>query len=74
MSPDHHGIIGEFAELKGFYAANGFSGHGVMHAPATGRMVADLITSGSTEVVDDVALLNPARFKSGQLLHETAFL
>jgi len=74
MSPDHHGIIGEFAELKGFYAANGFSGHGVMHAPATGRMVADLITSGSTEVVDDVALLNPARFKSGQLLHETALL
>ena len=74
MSPDHHGIIGEFEELPGFYAANGFSGHGVMHAPATGKIVADLITSGHTKVVDDISVLNPARFKSGELLHETALL
>ena len=74
MSPDHHGIIGEFEELPGFYAANGFSGHGVMHAPATGKIVADLITSGNTKVVDNVSVLSPARFKSGELLHETALL
>ena len=74
MSPDHHAIIGEFEELPGFYAANGFSGHGVMHAPATGRIVADLITCGSTKVVEDVSVLSPSRFKSGNLLHETALL
>jgi len=74
MSPDHHGVIGEFEELRGFYAANGFSGHGVMHAPATGKIVADLITSGKTTVVDDVTVLSPARFKTGRLLHETALL
>ena len=74
MSPDHHGIIGEFEELSGFYAANGFSGHGVMHAPATGKIIADLIASGSTRVVDNVSVLSPVRFKSGQLLHETALL
>jgi len=74
MSPDHHAIIGEFDELPGFYAANGFSGHGVMHAPATGKIVADLITSGKTRVVDDVAVLSPGRFRSGKLLHETAVL
>ena len=74
MSPDHHGIIGEFEDLPGFYAANGFSGHGVMHAPATGKIVADLITSGNTKVVDNVSVLSPARFKSGELLHETALL
>ncbi|HVH85381.1 MAG TPA: FAD-binding oxidoreductase [Terriglobales bacterium] len=74
MSPDHHGIIGEFEELRGFYAANGFSGHGVMHAPATGKIVADLITSGSTKVVDNVSVLSPSRFKSGELLHEPALL
>ncbi|HWY70851.1 MAG TPA: FAD-binding oxidoreductase [Terriglobales bacterium] len=74
MSPDHHGVIGEFEELRGFYAANGFSGHGVMHAPATGKIVADLITSEKTTVVDDVTVLSPARFKSGRLLHETALL
>ena len=74
MSPDHHGIIGEFEQLPGFYAANGFSGHGVMHAPATGKIVADLIASGKTGVVDDVSVLSPARFKAGKLLHETALL
>jgi sarcosine oxidase, subunit beta len=74
MSPDHHAIIGECEELPGFYAANGFSGHGVMHAPATGRIVADLITSGSTKIVDDVSVLSASRFKSGNLLHETALL
>jgi sarcosine oxidase, subunit beta len=74
MSPDHHGIIGEFDDLPGFYAANGFSGHGVMHAPATGKIVADLITSGRTKVVDNVSVLSPSRFKSGELLHETALL
>ena len=74
MSPDHHGIIGEVEELPGFYAANGFSGHGVMHAPATGKIVADLITSGKTQVVDEVTVLSPARFKTGKLLHETALL
>jgi sarcosine oxidase subunit beta len=36
MSPDHHGILGPVKELPGFFVANGFSGHGVMHAPATG--------------------------------------
>ena len=74
MSPDHHGIIGEFPELPGFYAANGFSGHGVMHAPASGKIVADLITTGSTKVVNNVSVLSPSRFKSGELLHETALL
>jgi sarcosine oxidase subunit beta len=74
MSPDHHGIIGEFDEMRGFYAANGFSGHGVMHAPATGKIVADLITRSSTDIVSDVTVLHPRRFRSGNLLHETALL
>ncbi len=74
MSPDHHAIIGPVEEVKGFFCANGFSGHGVMHAPATGKMVADLILHGKTEVVDQVEVLSPARFAKGELLHETAIL
>jgi sarcosine oxidase subunit beta len=74
MSPDRHAIIGPLAELKGFFCANGFSGHGAMHAPATGRMIADLIVNGRTEVVDEVEVLSPARFAKGELLHETAVL
>ena len=74
MSPDHHAIIGPVEEVPGFFCANGFSGHGVMHSPATGRMVADLIVQGKTAVIDNVEVLSPARFARGELLHETAVL
>jgi sarcosine oxidase subunit beta len=74
MSPDHHAIIGPVPEVSGFFCANGFSGHGVMHSPATGRIIADLILHGETDVVDNVDVLSPARFARGELLHETAIL
>jgi len=74
MSPDHHCILGPVEEVPGFFCANGFSGHGVMHAPSTGRILADLITQGKTDVVSNVAALSPARFAKGELLHETAVL
>jgi sarcosine oxidase subunit beta len=74
MSPDHHAIIGPVVEVPGFFCANGFSGHGAMHAPATGRMVADLILCGKTSVIDNVEVLSPSRFARGELLQETAVL
>ena len=74
MSPDHHAILGPVPELPGFFCANGFSGHGVMHSPATGKIVADLILHGKTSVVENVDVLSPARFAKGELLHETAIL
>ena len=49
MSPDHHAILGEVAGVPGFYLANGFSGHGVMHAPSTGKILSDLILDGRDE-------------------------
>jgi sarcosine oxidase, subunit beta len=74
MTPDHHAILGPVAGVNGFYLANGFSGHGVMHAPATGKIVSDLILRGKTTVVDDISVLNFDRFAKGALLHETAVL
>ena len=74
VSPDHHCILGPVEDVPGFFCANGFSGHGAMHAPSTGRILADLITTGKTEVVTNVAALSPARFARGELLHETAVL
>ena len=74
MTPDHHCILGPVPEVDGFFCANGFSGHGVMHAPATGKILADLITTGKTNVVSEVEALSPARFAKGELLHETAVL
>ncbi|HLJ30669.1 MAG TPA: FAD-dependent oxidoreductase [Candidatus Angelobacter sp.] len=74
MTPDHHAVLGPVAGVPGFFLANGFSGHGVMHAPATGKIVSDLILTGKTSVVDDVSVLGFERFAKGALLHETAVL
>ncbi len=73
VSPDHHAILGSVPGVEGFYCANGFSGHGVMHSPATGQILADLITTGNTGVVD-ASELSLDRFRTGKRLHETAVL
>ena len=44
MTPDHNPIIGPSGDVTGFYTIAGFSGHGFQHAPAAGRILADLIT------------------------------
>jgi glycine/D-amino acid oxidase-like deaminating enzyme len=74
MSPDHHAILGPVPGVPGLFLANGFSGHGVMHSPATGKILADLILYGKTKVVDDISVLGFERFGKGELLHETAIL
>ena len=73
MTPDHHPILGPVPEVPGFYLANGFSGHGVMHAPATGKILSDLILTRKTSLVN-AALLDLARFAEGKTIHETAVL
>ena len=73
MTPDHHPILGPVEEVPGFFCANGFSGHGVMHAPATGKVVSDLVLEGKTDLID-AGLLSFSRFAEGRLLHETAVL
>jgi sarcosine oxidase subunit beta len=74
MTPDHHCVLGPVEAVTGFFLANGFNGHGVMHAPATGKILADLILQEKTNVVDDVSVLRFERFARGELLHETAVL
>lgn len=73
MTPDHHAIIGPAPKVKGLYFVNGFSGHGVMHSPASGRITADLILKGYSEIID-ATQLSVERFASGKLLEETAVL
>src|SRR5438132_11977645 len=51
ISPDHHAILGPAPEVIGFVLANGFSGHGVMHSPATGRIVSDVILHGESKLI-----------------------
>jgi sarcosine oxidase subunit beta len=73
MSPDKHSILGEAPEVRGLFYANGFSGHGVMHSPATGKIVADLILRGSTDLID-ANVLSVERFSQGRSIQETAVL
>jgi sarcosine oxidase subunit beta len=73
MTPDHHPVLGEVPEVPGFFLANGFSGHGVMHAPATGKILSDLILTGKTDLIE-AWLLNLSRFAEGRMMHETAVL
>lgn len=71
-TPDHHAILGGCA-ITGLYFANGFSGHGVMHSPATGRALAEIVLDGAASFLD-VSCLSLERFATGELLHETAFI
>lgn len=73
MTPDHHPILGPIPDVPGFFLANGFSGHGVMHAPATGKILSDLILHGTTTLID-AKLLDLARFSEDRTIHESAVL
>jgi len=61
ISPDYHCILGEADHLAGFFLANGFSGHGMMHAPAVGMILSDLIIEGKTGLID-LEAVSLARF------------
>jgi sarcosine oxidase subunit beta len=73
MTPDHHAILGPVPQAPGLFLANGFSGHGVMHSPATGKILADLILNGTSSLID-THTLGVERFAEGRLIEETAVL
>jgi len=50
---DGNPVIGPFEEgVDGFFTAAGFSGHGLQHAPAVGRGVAEWFSRGRYESID----------------------
>jgi len=67
-TPDKHPILGAVPGLEGFLCAAGFSGHGIMHAPATGEAIAELIVDGRTSF--DITPLAYDRFRRGDLIKE----
>jgi sarcosine oxidase subunit beta len=68
VTPDYNPIIGP-SPLDGLFLATGFSGHGFKISPAVGRLVADLLIDGKTDLpgvtADDFRY---SRFAEGDLL------
>ena len=74
ISPDQHAILGQAPGVRGFLCANGFSGHGFMHSPVAGRLIAELICEGAVSSLD-ISPFSPTRFQEKRLNPEpmTAF-
>lgn len=69
ITPDHNPILGRHPELPSYLDASGFSGHGIMHAPATGMLIAEEILDGRAHSID-IDELRIARFAQGETLAE----
>jgi sarcosine oxidase subunit beta len=68
VTPDAHPIFGK-TPVDGFYIVAGFSGHGFMHGPISGKLMAECILDGKFQS-QDVSMLDLARFKEGRPIRE----
>ncbi len=70
-TPDHHPIYGPIKGYENLYVATGFSGHGYMMGPITGRVIAEWILDGrpSIKAAEKLVL---ERFEKGMLIKELA--
>jgi len=69
VSPDAHPILGKAEEAERFYCITGFSGHGFMHAPGCGLLLAEEILDGKAHTVD-ISSLDLHRFREGRQIVE----
>ena len=68
VTPDAHPIYGK-TNVEGFLVCAGFSGHGFMHGPVSGKLMSEFILDGTYSTVD-VNMLDLARFNEGRLIKE----
>ena len=69
MTPDSSHIMGFDEEWpEGLYVDAGYSGHGMMFAPYSGKLMADLILNG--KIADEMRPFLPNRFREGKLIGE----
>jgi sarcosine oxidase subunit beta len=68
VTPDAHPIYGK-TPIEGFYLVAGFSGHGFMHGPISGKIMAECILDGKFQCLD-VSMLDLARFTEGRQIRE----
>ncbi len=68
ITPDHNPLLGAVPGVGGLYVAAGFSGHGFMHGPIAGRLMAELILDGKPSI--DISPFAPDRFARGAAIPE----
>ena len=66
---DHNMILGAHPDARNLLFANGFSGHGLQHAPAVGRALSELVVHGGYRSLD-LSRLGWARVLQQQPLRE----
>jgi glycine/D-amino acid oxidase-like deaminating enzyme len=66
---DHNMILGAHPDIDNLLFANGFSGHGLQHAPAVGRALSELVVHGGFRSLD-LSRLGWARVLQQQPLYE----
>ena len=64
MTPDQTGIVSAVPGAAGLHVVAGFSGHGFMHGPIAGQLMAEMLVHGRA-VTMDAAALDLARFARG---------
>ena len=69
-SLDQNAIVGPDESFPNLVYVNGFSGHGLQHAPGAGRAVAEWIAHGEYRTID-LTRFGYARTVSGDPLYET---
>lgn len=69
VTPDAHPIIGRVPSLDNFIVVAGYSGHGFMHGPIAGLLVAEMILDGHAHTLD-ISELGYERFAEGRLISE----
>ncbi len=67
MTPDAHPILGS-TPCEGFYLACGFSGHGFMLGPVTGKLISEIVCDERPSI--DIHGLDLGRFERGELVIE----
>ena len=65
MTPDQTGIVSAVPGAPGLHVIAGFSGHGFMHGPIAGQLMAELLVHGRA-VTMDATPLDMARFARGE--------
>jgi sarcosine oxidase subunit beta len=70
ITPDRMPILGRHPHCSNYINASGFSGHGVMHSPATGMLMAEEILDGRAHSIN-IDELRITRFRDKQLQIES---